>query len=673
MKRNDITSGNIKKVILVLLILAFSIIFVCNFNCVYENINIRAINDKNSQSNAPDIYLSGFYVKGEFYDAKAADGTWMIWNGYLCWRSENSNSRPQVLTDSVVVNIPVGRNRTVEFGAGVNAGIAELTVDGTKHSIDTYASVNGNIQYSIQDSSKSLLIKNVILKIVLFLLISTFSFACIRMGAYIVDNDKKRGLHKIRWAVYALVAIFATVLMISQADVQSFWYDEMAQIAYVNDGIKEALIHCLAFDEVTPPLFSVMLSIWYKIAPYGEHWLLLICIIPVGLSIFLIAYLADRLRGYEYAILTEFLFGFCPSIWYTAAFELRSYAFPLLFLIVSLILLLVAEGNKKNIFFLSISMCCLVMSHYFAMIAFVWLFFYVLIMYREKRCKKETLWAFVPPTVCIVGWFGSVFAFWNIYGKGIVQLGWQEIPNWFSVCNLFSYFSGYQTWLLIIIALSLMLPLQIMKNQRTVKDELIIFAVFNIIATIIIVYVYSRYVNIGSYTWRSMWVPRYFSFLFPYFALLEAYVIVEIIEKLHIVIELSSRIVIYALAMFMVICCSNYIANSIKSYSEPFREAAAYLYSQDDIFLESTLVLQGGYRYAVEGMREYYLEMQGQRECINYASFEDLNVDEMLKYQTIYVVYENGDTPYDIEQQVFSKFEQIYNNTGLRIRKYEKK
>jgi len=170
-----------------------------------------------------------------------------------------------------------------------------------------------------------------------------------------------------------------------------------------------------------------------------------------------------------------------------------------------------------------------------------------------------------------------------------------------------------------------------------------------------------------------MWVPRYFSFLFPYFALLEAYVIVEIIEKLHIVIELSSRIVIYALAMFMVICCSNYIANSIKSYSEPFREAAAYLYSQDDIFLESTLVLQGGYRYAVEGMREYYLEMQGQRECINYASFEDLNVDEMLKYQTIYVVYENGDTPYDIEQQVFSKFEQIYNNTGLRIRKYEKK
>lgn len=670
MKRNDITSCNIKKIILVLLILMFSIIFVCNFNCVYENINIRAINDKNSQSNAPDIYLSGFYVKGEFYDAEAADGTWMIWNGYLCWRSENSNSRPQVLTDSVVVSIPVGRNRTVEFGAGVNAGIAELTVDGTKHFIDTYASVNGNVQYSIQDSSKSLLIRNVILKVALFLLISTFSFACIRIGAYIVDNDKKRGSHKIRLAVYALVAIFATILMISQADVQSFWYDELCQIAFVNGGMKKALIHCLAFDDVTPPLFSVMLSLWYKIAPYGEHWLLLISIIPVGLSIFLIAYLADRLRGYEYAILTEFLFGFCPSIWNTAAFELRSYAFLLLFLILSLILLFVGEGTKKNSFFLSISMCCLVMSHYFAMIAFGWLIFYALIMYREKRCKKETLWAFVPPAVCIVGWFSSVFAFWNIYGKGTLTLGWQEIPNWFSVCKLFSYFSGYQTWLLIIIALSLMMPLQIMKRQKSVIDDFIIFAVFNIIATITIVYIYSRYVNIGSSTWRSMWVFRYFSFLFPYVALLEAYVIDAFIEKLGIFIKLSSRIVIYAFAMFMVICCGNYICNNTSV--EPYREGAAYLYSQDDVFLESTLVLQGGIRFAVEGMREYYLEMQGQRECINFASFEELNVDEMFKYQTIYVVYDNGDTPYDIEQQVFSKYMQIYNNTGLRIKKYEK-
>lgn len=645
-------------------VLVLSTIFAYNFNCVYENIKISAINKKNIHSNATDIYLSGFYVKGEFYDAKATDGTWMLWNGYLCWRSENSNSRPRILTDSIVVSIPVGRNRTVEFGAGVNAGIVELSVDGTRHSVDTYASVNMNESYSIQDSSKRLLIRDIILKIVIFLLISSFSFACIRIGAYIIDNEKT-GTHKIRIAVYATVAIFATILMISEADVHSFWYDELGQIAFSNGGIKEALIHCLAFDEVSPPLFSVVASLWYKLSPYGESWLLLINIIPVGLSIFLIAYLGDKLRGYEYAIITEFLFGFCPSVWNTAAFELRAYAFPLLFLILSLIFLLVEKENKQNRFFLSFFLCCLVMSHYFAMIAFVWLFFYALHM-CEKKNTREKLWAFVPPAACIVGWFGSVFAFWNIYGKGSPQLGWQEIPNWFSICNLFSYFSGYQAWLVIIIALSLMMPLQIVKNQKAVKDDFIIFAVFNILATITIVYVYSRYVK----TMGSMWVLRYFSFLFPYFALLEAYVIVMLIEKFCKFIGLASRIAIYAFATFMILCCGNCISNNTSL--EPFREGAAYLYSQDDIFLESTLVLQPGSRFTAEGMRDYYLGMQGQRECINYVSFEELNVEEMLKYQTIYVIYNNGDTPYDIEQQVFSKYEQIYNNTGLHIKKYER-
>ena len=87
MRLNKIILCDIKKIILIMAVLVLSTIFAYNFNCVYENIKISAINKKNIHSNATDIYLSGFYVKGEFYDAKATDGTWMLWNGYQIGRA----------------------------------------------------------------------------------------------------------------------------------------------------------------------------------------------------------------------------------------------------------------------------------------------------------------------------------------------------------------------------------------------------------------------------------------------------------------------------------------------------------------------------------------------------------------------------------------------------------
>lgn len=668
MRHYNFVNDRMKCHILLVLIFIVSFLFASKFNCIYEDISIVATRDKNDQSNASEIYLSGFFTtNNNALDAKVIDGKWMIWNGYYCWRSEESECRPQYLTDSITYRIPVGSNRKVEFGAGVNAGIAKVIVGEKVDYIDTYSTVNENIRFDLEDSSSRLLILGIASKLLVFVVVFILLYGIVWGLWRVIRIDKTNGTHKSRWIVYAIIAIVATGLMIAEASVQSFWYDELGQIAFSNGGVKEAIAHCLAFDEVSPPLFTVVASLWYRIAPFGENWLLLLNIIPVGLSVFLIAYLGDRLFGYEYAILAESLLGFCPSVWNTQAFEFRSYAFPLLFMLLSLVFLMAVGEKKKNNILLSIFMCCLVMSHYFAMIGFVWLFCLAILMCKKRERNKKMLWAFVPPALCIILWFASVLAYWKIYGKGSPQLGWQEIPDWLSVCELFSYFSGYQLWLLFVIIVSLFIPMTIKRNERTVKNVYIIFAVLNVIATITIVYIYSRYIKF----WGSMWVLRYFSFLFPYIALLEAYVINLMIQKVRVFSDVSKKTIVYAISVFVAISCGNYVCNNASI--EPFREGAGYLYSQNDIFEESTVVLQPGSPFTAEGMREYYLEMQGERVCINYFSFEELTVEEMKQYQTIYVIYNNGDTPYKIEQQVFEEYEQIYNNTTLHIKKYERK
>lgn len=107
---------------------------------------------------------------------------------------------------------------------------------------------------------------------------------------------------------------------------------------------------------------------------------------------------------------------------------------------------------------------------------------------------------------------------------------------------------------------------------------------------------------------------------------------------------------------------------------EFYRTSAEWLRNQDtDIYNKSTLILQPGSPDAAEGMREYYITKQGRDSSLNYLSFEEISLDDVLKFETIYIVHNNGDTPYEYAVVMSEYYEQVFDDGNVKVRKLVKR
>ena len=256
-----------------------------------DTITLTALGEKQEEAKGMEVYLNGYTIDGEEYLAgKSLDiesGHW-FWSGETyAWRPETDSRQPAGVSRKVVLNIPAGWDRTLNFSSNEWRGLVQIDDGYNVWVEDTYAEKGSVRTVDIGQSKTALLIINQLQYLFLYvviLLIMSMCTAWITIRVLRNPNKANEWLDKnVGKLVYAGISVFTFCLMFHYAARASFWYDELYEVAFTKGSLKDALMHCLNMSCDNPPLAVMLETLWYSIAPYGEKWLLLISIISVCL------------------------------------------------------------------------------------------------------------------------------------------------------------------------------------------------------------------------------------------------------------------------------------------------------------------------------------------------------------------------------------------------------
>lgn len=211
------------------------------------------------------------FTSGESLDIQ--EGHW-FWSGEsYCWRPEMDNRQPDGITRSVVVNIPVGRNRILDFNSNVWRGKVEIRTNQDVWIVDTYAENESIQSVQIGQSEEILIAWNFVIDILsYFLPLCIFIFIATCVVAHI--ETARQFVEKNKWVIfYAVIALAQLVLALKYAGIDCFWLDELCEVGW---SVQANHLMERAFIGFAPlPIYYVFLHLWYSIAPYGEAWLLI--------------------------------------------------------------------------------------------------------------------------------------------------------------------------------------------------------------------------------------------------------------------------------------------------------------------------------------------------------------------------------------------------------------
>ncbi len=599
-----------------------------------DTLTMTALGEKNEASAADEVAMYGILVDGTEYscgeDLGIGEGKWLWCGESYMWRNETDPRQPEGLTRTVSLEIPVGEERRLIFHTNMYSGLVDVTASGDTQTVDTYSADAGVIQVPISASSRRMLFfdageRMLVYAVVLFGL----SAAALGLARY----SLRRPGRLRRWAgsragklIYALMAAAVGVLMFSHGSDESFWVDDLIQVFTSSGGIKTALDSCRNMLDATPPLFSLVAVAWYRLAPYGEKWLLLVDIIPTVLSVYVLGLLGEKRGGLQGGVLAAAFIAFSLTVWERVAFEYRSYAFALLFSSLSLYTYYRKEregaGKWKAAFSLSLS--GLAMSHYFGMLLCAVFFLADAIgAYKSWRAEKDlrvfaAAGPYILPGALSVAWMAVVL----LSTRGLTtnyMPSWYPVPTLSEIKSAVLYLCGNDPALCLLALFEAVYILTELLSPGKEKDgekdrafsRLLLGAVAGVLA---LLFVYGRYIN----RQHTMFENRYFTVLIPFFALLFSGAVCRVLDLLPVDrAKVKSAAVLCVSAALAVNCLAG--ASSFSS-DQPFREAADWLYTQVNyIFDPGTVAMTTG-TVIPDSWNEYYIGRCGRRDELNVTN-----------------------------------------------------
>lgn len=651
-----------------------------------DQVVLTALGSKNDNAQHSEVYLSGYTIDGkEFMSGKSLDieeGHW-FWSGETyAWRPETDSRQPDGMTRTVVLKIPVGWNRTLDFAGNIFRGEVEISTKDGKRTVDTYAENNTTIFAEIGRSETSALILNQIRYLAVY---AGLLFACSLGLAFAVrtmlrspGNASEWMKHNAGKLTYLGISVTTFLLMLHYADRGCFWFDELCQISFVKDSLSKALECCLKLMECSPPLALICSAIWYRIAPYGEQWLLLICILLTAVSIYIMGLIGERLQGRYCGTLAAIMTAFSTTVWSSVAYEYRAYPYLVAFSVLTLYLYIRKNENGNTpgwkVAF-SISMAALAMSHYFGMLACAVYFFGDLFLWRKNQVKWKEGFLYLFPGMCSIIWLGAVAVY---QGRSFVSdLQWYGVPSASAVRSLLRFLTGQTDlsyWILLLgVACAVARCMDSHKQGNHQFDWSTFykgFFVAAIVSVITILFLYGVYINPQS----TLWSARYFLFLIPKTILLSSLGLCDLSACLG---EKSGKLVaqkIAALFMGIFLLLDCLVVMSTSKSTEVHRETADWLYQQSNyIFNDSTIIITTNPETVRSGWDEYYITRQGRRDFLNTASQEELSREEVLQYDRIYVSYlHRGISPW-LQTLLNENYTVAEDRSDLQMRTYVRK
>ncbi|MCL2810658.1 MAG: glycosyltransferase family 39 protein [Clostridia bacterium] len=425
---------------------------------------------------------------------------------------------------------------------------------------------------------------------------------------------------------YGALSIATFVALFLHANNRPFWLDELCQIAF--SGTTDTLWETIRYDPHTPPLYDAALYFWYRIAPYGERWLLLLSEAAVAITVFVTGLTGERLRNRRTGLLAASLLALNASVLLICGWELRPQSFMLLFSTLSLYEW-VARVKKPGFSIMRMVRFCAWMtlsgySHYFGVLFGGMLFVMDCFLVWRKKTDFRHLFSYGLAALLYIPWLMAVM----VLERSIVG-SWQPVPSLQSVESLIRFLSGQNmlVFCMLIFAVVFLVAKVLLKSRSFIE----IAPIFITCTMISAVYLYGNCI-----AWRStFWVNRYFSALFPC-AMIACSLALDAI--LEIGLRHRRKSAAFICAGLLLFVGWNTVQVVGRANPAPHRAATEWLYAEGDvIYSDDTVVLASVNPWFLLGWREYYITKQGTRDPFHLMSaWTVTDAEDLLQYNTVY-------------------------------------
>lgn len=645
-----------------------------------DTVTLTALGEKREDAKKEEVYLSGFTVDGKGYNCleslEIREGKW-FWNGEkYCWRIETDPRQPEGMTRRVVLGIPVGRERSLDFAGSIWRGKVEIQTEGQTWVVDTYAENEETISESIGSSRPSMLLKSELCQLLVFL-IAFGVLVAVEVFAFLRSDQLFRFVEKYKWPlIYAAIAFFQLMLAMRYAGIDCFWVDELCEIGW---SVEANNLMERAFAGLAPlPIYYTFLHFWYLIAPYGEAWLLLPMEIATAVGVFVIGLAARECKGNEAGMFATAFAASSYFVLYQCSYEIRSYAFYFCFASILLFLYLKRLKIENRISNKMIAAQCIVMilfagMHYHALIHCAALFILDVFLFLKKRL---TFRCFLPYILTAISYIPS--GVYIISTQFIERFnGWHVTPGIHEVNQLLNELTGNSKLQLsfLIIAISVFVVKiytdWISSKKKTDLNELIFFLPCYLIIFVVCFFVfYGNYINPKA----TLWGHRYFSDLLPSCYVLCGIGAVFLHEFVsgNIEVKREKKIIFLIAVLLLTVPFSlDETVQTAQKVREPYRQAADWIYQQSNkIFLDSTAVLVTGEEGTPSGWDEYYIQRQGRRDPIHVFHCNKIG-EKVMGYDIIYLVQLHGSANGSVKEILNEYYTQVEKNDYATV--YQRK
>ncbi len=136
-----------------------------------ETVTVTALREKNEMASRDDLYLTGVFLEGKRIQAALDTETSWYWKDeWLIWKEQGEDgkteSSPEL--DRLILHLPQGSGRSVEFFTNKAKGKVEVRSEGMTAVVDCYSLEDGRSRLDIPDTPDSARWQQTALRCVLF-------------------------------------------------------------------------------------------------------------------------------------------------------------------------------------------------------------------------------------------------------------------------------------------------------------------------------------------------------------------------------------------------------------------------------------------------------------------------------------------------------------------------
>lgn len=343
---------------------------------------------------------------------------------------------------------------------------------------------------------------------------------------------KMKNMKKCYYIIGTILILWMIIFAFINGNCQSFWADELASIGFVRSGISlKEMFQAYLYVESNLPLYSLILYIVYRIAPYGERFLLLPSILFCAGGIVVLGMTVTKMKGYLAGLIAICLGCASNALLWQGAWEIRCYglAFFLSAVTIYAYIQKTLVPDTRNMVFYSISILLFLWTHWFASILAALYGLVDLSLVIKHKISWKKLCCYLPGALTLLPWLIVSF----VYKQSTLKSFWGETPGWKDMpWTVLFLLSGRRIlWYLCLLTGAVILWKAIFLSKRSDQEEkkknnLAALCVIGIGWVIGIVFIYSRYISPDG----SLYIQRYFMILVPHVLLVTTYGLASVIR-----------------------------------------------------------------------------------------------------------------------------------------------